>query len=111
MRLLNIILAFYVFALSFLPCTDKDENVSSVGATSYIYDNNSHSTHSHQEESCDLCSPFCVCGCCGSFVFEAKINFYDAQSVLCNCLDKTNFSYINSFTSHFYGNIWQPPKI
>ncbi len=111
MKLINTILALYVLVLSCIPCSDETEQILPAYSSSYIHTSNTHSGHNHHNESCDLCSPFCICACCGGFGFEPK------QIILKELLladfpsDRNYYTFYDSFSSNFYGNIWQPPKI
>ncbi len=99
----------YILVLSCLPCGDMED------CKVLSDDNISFSTTSHSEhqEDTETCSPFCICACCGTniaynFFFptytpEKQPNFYSQKSKIVYAND--------SFSSNFYGNIWQPPKI
>ncbi len=63
MKVFFSILAIYMMAVFLMPCTDMYEKES--------FQNHNHSeelthkgSHDHQETT-DMCSPFCLCGCCG----------------------------------------------
>ena len=90
-----------------MPCADMKVENSVYGKTELASD---HEKHSHDTAN-DLCSPFCVCNCCGSQMTSFS------QSVIIEfpiCLEeiKTQLpTYKSIFTSNFYGSIWQPPQI
>lgn len=69
-----------------------------------------HEDHSHDKAN-DLCSPFCVCNCCGtqvlSFFSEISLEFNRVTTIIELQLPK----YKSILTSNFYGSIWQPPQI
>lgn len=93
--------------LTAYPCADNHNDAlvkSSHTQTS------SHHNHSHDEET-DLCSPFCVCNCCG----QQTLSFLEIQSFqfLVQFQEiKTSISFYKSTSfSNFYGSIWQPPQL
>lgn len=69
MKLLYIILSFYIGILSVMPCADKAgriyDNITSV----------SDQQDSHDNNCSDECSPFCSCAC-----FSVSINYYTVSS-------------------------------
>ncbi len=93
--------------LTAYPCADKHNDVLENCSNKNI---SSHLNHTLVEKT-DLCSPFCVCNCCGlqtlmfleieSFQFLAQFKEI-----------KTSISFYKStLFSNFYGNIWQPPQL
>lgn len=89
--------------LTAYPCADKHNDV-------LVKSSQSQHNHSHDEEA-DLCSPFCVCNCCG----QQTLTFLEIQSFqfLVQFQEiKTSISFYKSTSfSNFYGSIWQPPQI
>ncbi len=69
-----------------------------------------HDNHSHNKEN-DLCSPFCICSCCGSqmasYSQPLMINF----PVVSKDIKKQLPDYKSIFSSNFCGSIWQPPQL
>jgi hypothetical protein len=96
------LLAFYLLTLILLPCKDICDARDHVSTMSI------EQTHDHHEEKQDLCSPFCVCSCCGT-----SITYF--SSVAINFIywgTGENFSpFSQSQITDFYYTIWQPPKI
>lgn len=103
MKLLNFILSIYLLTLSCLPCADMGEIVSNNKVAI-----NNESSHHHNN---DVCSPLCVCNCCGSqgFVYNAiyNYNFFTVKTLI----DKTIPGYKSILTCNYFGSIWQPPQI
>ena len=66
--------------------------------------------HSHDKDN-DLCSPFCICSCCGqvTLTFIPTITF-DFQNQFEEIKTSDSF-YTSALHSNFYGSIWQPPQI
>ncbi|RZJ91205.1 MAG: hypothetical protein EOO20_05805 [Chryseobacterium sp.] len=90
-----------------MPCADKEANSYAFKASRFAA---SDMDHSHDKQS-DLCSPFCICNCCGVQVLSyASAMTFDfplpAKMIKCPLP-----SYTSVFASNFYGSIWQPPQI
>lgn len=108
MKLLNFILSMYLVALSCLPCADieVDSAMHSVAEHKSEKDKHSH------EKSNDLCSPFCVCNCCGQQTlaqFEMMSYFIPVKTE--EITTSTPSTYTSPLYSDYYGSIWQPPQI
>lgn len=90
-----------------MPCADME--VNSVGHSLAAHETD-HDNHSHDKDK-DLCSPFCICNCCGAQVlsYSPALN-YDFPLVSSIIETKEPF-HKSVFTSYFYGSIWQPPQI
>lgn len=107
LKFTNIILSLIILLISSMPCADLEVNSFAHSSEKFISNNENHS---HDEEN-DLCSPFCICSCCGSqmasysqsIVIDFPIPSKDIKTLLP--------SYKSIFTSNFYGSIWQPPQI
>lgn len=109
MRTLFSMLAFYMLAVFLMPCADvfDEEILPNCNKSEQVF---SELNHEHSEHT-DLCSPFCLCNCCGmtsSFVHETQIHFA-VQKFSIFTLTKT--FYISDFKSAYHGKIWQPPQI
>ncbi|MFV5696587.1 DUF6660 family protein [Flavobacterium sp. LB3P122] len=105
MRIVNFILSIYFIILSCMPCVD----------IVYNYDSNSGITivqqEQKQENHQEICSPFCICSCCGQqIVFQAS-NYFAIPTQPVSSVGKETILYIQKFVSNFNGTIWQPPKV
>ncbi len=60
MKWMQFLLAVYIMAVSFYPCTDGDRTVVASSATELTH---THDSHSHDDER-HTCPPFCACNCC-----------------------------------------------
>lgn len=84
-----------------MPCSDND---------TCTIDNTEQTSHNHSEDEADLCSPFCLCVCCGcmGFSFQMYIpkltDFHISQA-------KFTFPEYKAFFSSHHFSIWQPPKL
>ncbi|MCH4830183.1 MULTISPECIES: DUF6660 family protein [Flavobacterium] len=109
MRLLYIILSIYFLVLSGLPCLDMIEHDISMAKD--LQSDQHSKNHSHKEDD-DLCSPFCVCNCCGIqvLVYQSIIS-YDLETFSIIKTENKESLYKSVFYTNFYNNIWQPPKI
>ena len=107
MKWFNIILSIYLVALACMPCADIEIDSASHSLAVHQSEKDNHSHDKHN----DLCSPFCICNCCGAQI----LNYFSVITY--------NFSFISSDiktqeptyksinSSNFYGSIWQPPQI
>ena len=90
-----------------MPCADMEVNSLAHNKTEF---SSNHDNHSHDKEK-DLCSPFCICNCCGSQITsfsEFVIIDFPIPSKGIKTLLPT---YTSVFASNFFGSIWQPPQI
>ncbi len=109
MKILSSILALYMTVLFVMPCADRyDKEVRN--DQEHATERTHQDTHDHTGS--DLCTPFCLCSCCGMVsgivlqwnVFNiGKANTFD--------LSKPKVYYKSIFIPHYFGEIWQPPKI
>lgn len=101
-----IIISFYILALSVVPCSDMyNECNNSKSKTEHTQ------SHNHNQDKDDSCTPFCNCTCCISGVTVFTPNQLTAEILDDFILTKESLLYNSTFTSNFYGNIWQPPKV
>ena len=107
MKFTNTILSILFLILSCIPCADM--KVNNYEHTQSEFASNQE-THSHNKEK-DLCSPFCICSCCGSQI----VSYFELNNIdfpIPSEDIKTQLpSYKSVFTSNFFGSIWQPPQI
>jgi len=99
MKFAAIILAFFITALSVLPCdicAEANESDDCAKETRHVDD-------------CSLCcSPFHACGTCAGFILPVSVNIsIPTEFVSHLALDSYQVTQI---PSHL-GAIWQPPKI
>lgn len=91
-----------------MPCADMEVNSFAHKKTELAssHDNN----HSHDKQK-DLCSPFCICNCCGSKITSFS-EFIIIDFPIPSIGIKTQLpTYKSVFASNFFGSIWQPPQI
>ncbi|TGD59926.1 hypothetical protein E4635_02330 [Flavobacterium humi] len=73
--------------------------------TSSHHDGDSH------EQNKDMCSPFCICNCCGlQFLSFQPINTYEVP-IISTIIKIALPSYKSVLASSFFGSIWQPPQL
>lgn len=109
MKISSVVLSIILFVLSCLPCADADKDV--------VYDTNGkvvaerHDDHSKELHN-DLCSPFCICNCCGVQIlnFTPTLTF-NITDIPADYITKLEITYKPQFASMFSGSIWQPPQI
>ncbi|WP_273246633.1 MULTISPECIES: DUF6660 family protein [unclassified Flavobacterium] len=108
MKWLTLILSFYFVLLASIPCADAavnhTHNTTSKETTS------NHDKHTHDQQN-DLCSPFCVCNCCGAQIMNYAPEIVFNLSVVTAEIEIQLPNYQSVFTSDFYDTIWQPPQI
>ena len=111
MKYFSSILALYMMALFVTPCADKFD--------AEVYHNHEHTTetsHHHHDrdhsDTTDLCTPFCICGCCGAI---SGIVLQESLSDLGKLIDLDLSTFVTYykpvFIPRYFGEIWQPPKI
>ncbi|MES2545498.1 MAG: DUF6660 family protein [Bacteroidota bacterium] len=107
MKFITIILSLYIFILSAIPCVDIESDTVSHSKVKF---SSEKENHSHDKEN-DLCSPFCVCNCCGQQIlnFSQEITF-EFRKISTEITTQIP-TYKSLLTSNFYGSIWQPPQI
>lgn len=90
-----------------MPCADME--VNSATHTQKEFASN-HEKHSHDKEK-DLCSPFCICSCCGSQMASYSQPIIIDFPIRLEGIKTQLPTYKSIFSSNFYGSIWQPPQI
>lgn len=99
MKLAAIVLAFFITALSVLPCdicVDGNDSQESTKNTQHVDD-------------CSLCcSPFHPCGSCAGFILPLSVNISTATELVSHQV--LDFYQVAQVPFHI-GAIWQPPKI
>ena len=92
-----------MMVIACMPCSDSIECTSEVVVTETSQD---HSEHSHES---DLCTPFCICSCCGGQFAVETIKTLKVEPV---GLDFPEHIIDEAFyLSEASYSIWQPPKI
>lgn len=98
-----------MMVLFIMPCADMYEKD--------VFNNHEHSTEithqdNHEHTDSDLCTPFCLCGCCGIVSgVVLQWNVFNIGKAKTFDLSKPKVYYKSTFISHYLGGIWQPPKI
>lgn len=93
----------YMLLLACIPCTDVDENAALNQTTITA------SAQSSNNEDPEICSPFCICNCCGQ-------RLLNPQFVTFNVIPGF-FITVKQMITHFFAlqnvisQIWQPPKL
>jgi hypothetical protein len=106
MRFFSVILSFYFIALSSMFCGESSHAMEfECTAESSHEQNNS----SHQEDSEELCSPFCVCSCCNITVLQ--VAFVNAVSK--DFVPRYNVSntVISGLEQEVHVKIFDPPRV
>jgi len=102
----SILLSVILMVLSCLPCSDAaidPEHTKSVSQ---------NQTDKHDDNHNDLCSPFCICNCCGVQILNFTPVFsFVIYDIPAGFTPKQEIAYKSQFASMFSGSIWQPPQI
>lgn len=98
MRLIALLLSFYVLFLTALPCAD----VVSKGQDTHW------SKTSDTHDDADHCSPFCTCNCCAT-AMQCSVHSVDFEVV--TLVREQITLYPNRLVPHRFGDIWQPPQL
>ncbi len=105
-------MALYMMVLFIMPCTDMvEKNLTQI--QNHSTEIAHQETHKHDEAQ-DLCTPFCLCNCCGMVTgVVLQQNFFEIEIIqpLALNLPKPKLYYKTVFLPRYYGEIWQPPKI
>ena len=103
MRFTAFILAMLVLIMNCLPCADQQELI--------LAEKHAHTApapHDHQEHT-DLCSPFCHCACCATFlVVHQPLILSEKQETL---LRPPYSTYLSQKIAEVSLPIWQPPQL
>ena len=83
--------------------------VSSLAHESVSHDA-THDNHSHDKDK-DLCSPFCICNCCGAQVLSYFPTLSFELPLISQDIKTKEPFYKPVFASSFFGSIWQPPQL
>nr|WP_314495841.1 DUF6660 family protein [uncultured Chryseobacterium sp.] len=104
MKLFGLLLSLFLVFLITMPCSDSGSDVSSSETKVTSHNQKEDSKHN------DLCSPFCICACCG---IHTTAPVYPAFQLSCSPSqynDRINDLHSSVELDFIYG-IWQPPKI
>ncbi|MDX2001372.1 MAG: DUF6660 family protein [Chitinophagales bacterium] len=98
MKFLALLMAFFVLALSVVPCCSENTTGGELIQTSCGTGN----------QCPDICSPFFTCGTCSGFVFNSPTLITD---VIPTVIEKV-YPFLEEITlSEIAVDVWQPPKI
>ncbi len=107
MKLLTTIFAFYILALSTIPCCVFDNCPEDQIETTYLTSEH----ESGDDDGCGTCSPFFNCGSC-TVGFANTVKLIEiSKEPLHNRISIKHISFNQSLHSSPFGAIWQPPKL
>jgi hypothetical protein len=104
---LNIILSIYLVILTSIPCADMEVNSAGHSMEAHQADRDNHS---HDKDN-DLCSPFCICNCCGAQILSYSPTISFELPLISQEIKTKEPVYKSVFASDFFGSIWQPPQL
>ena len=106
------IFAFYLLALSLVPCSDGGMDIVEIVSSVFGIDHLSSSDHEQHSNDCgdDTCSTFCICNCC-----SIALDILEALPFRLKTPPPTP-NTTPSFVAHFIPNpspdaIWHPPRL
>ena len=100
-KIVSGLLAIYMLALVFMPCKDVCDSQHLHAITTI------QSAQEHHEAENDVCSPFCTCNCCASYVV---ISGGVAITTFFPTADKDFPVYDTPFFTSITADHWHPPK-
>ena len=107
MKWTHFLMAIYLMAVSFYPCTDSD---AADAVASAVEETHSHEGHSHNEER-HTCPPFCACNCCSVQVLNyVSVLTFDFPIPFQTIPLKESF-YVSNLSDAYSGSVWQPPQL
>lgn len=89
-----------------MPCSDMHNSCNAKNNLT-----NKETSHNHDSDSDDHCSPFCTCSCCSSTVSFIPITTFQIEQTIVFGDSSPHLLLDDAIKSNFFGNIWQPPKI
>lgn len=102
-RFISFIFAIYFMGLSMITCSDVSSGIDNCGkAQTHLHASSDQSKDTH-----DICTPFCMCHCCGgiTLIYMQSLEFKQPINSL------NNFQYCENSLSDISYSIWQPPKV
>ncbi|HEA22343.1 MAG TPA: hypothetical protein ENH87_15680 [Pricia antarctica] len=102
MKIIALILSFYILALNALPCSDTragfdDTRIEAAFGTD----------SGHDHGAFDLCPPFCSCHCCHVHTIDFGAT---AFTPLPSPISKENFSHFEGVSDGVLLSLLQPPR-
>lgn len=106
MKFVSVILSLIILMLSFTPCADSsDYSKTSENIVVSVFEQDNH-----QKNHSDLCSPLCMCNCCGTVVAQIGMQFFKINEISAiPSGEETSFRL--PIVSPLFYSIWEPPKI
>lgn len=105
MRLFSFVLALYFLDLSVMTCNDsvghRDDSQTAAYSQIVPTDGCQH------DDGTDVCSPLCMCQCCGGITLVEQANYSFTAFAVTNQIP----DHISSKVSGISPSIWQPPKV
>jgi len=111
MKLTIHIFAFYMLALSLVPCGDGGGGIVEI-VNHLLGEEHQHiSDHEQHSNDCgdDTCTPFCICSCCSMALdIPAKLPFQ--VKYLPPTPANLPSEYSDFILTSYHHSIWQPPR-
>ena len=107
MKIIAVILSFYVLGLNFLACNDNSYVVNSATEITEINFQELDIDHSH-DQSGVLCPPFCSCHCC--HVHTIDFSPPEFKPLISN-ISFEIFNHFDGLGKEIPRSILQPPRV
>ena len=93
-----------------LPCVDEYAFENHNDRLDIEFNASSDDPHDHKNPS-DICSPICVCACCGISVEEIGFQYFETPvpKKLTRSSGETHYKEPHSY--FFLSEIWNPPRV
>jgi hypothetical protein len=106
-KIIAVILSFYVLGLNFLACNDDFSSLKTDTEITEVDFQDLDIDHTHDQQA-DSCSPFCSCHCC--HVHTINFNSPEFQPLVSNISSEifTNFDGLSKEIPH---SLLQPPQV
>lgn len=103
--ILTYLCSLYFLLLAVMPCTDYSACAEDFTTTIALQEN---ASHDHSDPTSDICSPLCVCDCCGISVLQPSLIVFNSTTAIYG-VDKKDVISTDVETPFF--SIWQPPRL
>jgi len=103
-RVTAFLLAFYIAVLVGIPCNDSDTCADEKKTNTALV----ISTHDHNQDEADTCSPFCFCTCCNVQINQPS--YFHFEFTTLKFKDENALAHVPHVLPISL-SIWQPPRL
>jgi hypothetical protein len=111
MKYFSYLFCLYFLALSSMPCLDIHEaHLADKLQVTQISDAG-HDKCDHQKHA-DLCSPFCVCSCCGiSQLVAGPMRLVMTFAIIETVTNRNSFLHVEIWQGDCFSSVFRPPQV